>query len=152
MSHVFMFEAAAVAQVTAVTLAAIGLMGVFYRQAAMRHAIGASGLLLVLASPLLALAWPRPFWLPSSDPAPEGLHDATIRTMALGRHGSTPAIVLILAIELLAARRPYLGRNVSAVSALDAQPLTRPMILRNTSGSYPTMNAKTETVPANCTY
>ena len=46
----------------------------------MRHAIGASGLLLVLASPLLALAWPRPFWLPASDhaSAPEGPHDTAI--------------------------------------------------------------------------
>lgn len=73
MSRFVMFEAAAVAQVTAVSLAAIGLMGVFYRQAAMRHAIGVSGLFLVLVSPLLALAWPRPFWLTAGEARPIAL-------------------------------------------------------------------------------
>jgi len=57
------FELTAIAQVTILTLAAIGLIGAFHRQAAMRHAIGVTGLFLVLASPLLALALPRPFWL-----------------------------------------------------------------------------------------
>lgn len=89
MSKVFMFEAAAVAQVTAVTLAAIGLMGVFHRQAAMRHAIGASGLFLVLASPLLALAWPRPFWLRADEARPIASLAASDRASAPeGPHGA----------------------------------------------------------------
>lgn len=64
------FEVAAIVQVTAIAFAALGLIGLLHRQAAMRHAIGASALFLVLASPLLALAWPRPSWLSIDEAQP----------------------------------------------------------------------------------
>ncbi|HUY92415.1 MAG TPA: M56 family metallopeptidase [Pirellulales bacterium] len=71
------FELATIVQATAVTLAAIGLIGAFQLQAAMRHAIGVTGLFLVLASPLLALALPRPFWLLADDSSPAILATAS---------------------------------------------------------------------------
>ena len=50
------------AQVTVTTLIAALLSAAAYRHATARHTIGSAALLLVLASPVLALTLPRPAW------------------------------------------------------------------------------------------
>src|SRR5579872_4787702 len=64
-----LFVAATLAQVTLITAAALIVIWFGRRHSAFRHAAGVVGLLLVVSSPLLVLALPRPAWLLEEKPS-----------------------------------------------------------------------------------
>jgi beta-lactamase regulating signal transducer with metallopeptidase domain/protocatechuate 3,4-dioxygenase beta subunit len=66
-----LFVSAVLAQVTLISVVALIVIWLGRRHSAFRHAVGVVGLVLVVASPLLVLALPRPAWLRSAMPSVE---------------------------------------------------------------------------------
>jgi hypothetical protein len=78
MSTFHAFEVATIVQCTVCSTVALAMIGSARRHAAWRHAIGVSGLLLVLVSPLLAAILPRAPWLSRGEPRTNTTRSAAI--------------------------------------------------------------------------
>ena len=68
-----LFISATLAQVTLITAAGLVVIWFGRRHPAFRHAAGVAGLLLVVASPLVVLALPKPAWLRERQPLHESV-------------------------------------------------------------------------------
>jgi beta-lactamase regulating signal transducer with metallopeptidase domain len=72
-----LFVSATLAQVTLITVVALIVIWFGRRHSAFRHAAGVVGLVLVVGSPLLVLALPRPAWLEAAKPAADSTSRAS---------------------------------------------------------------------------
>jgi hypothetical protein len=107
-THAFLLVEAL--QATAIVGAALALMLCALRHSALRHALGVVGLGLLLASPLLTLALPRPAWLLAVAPpvAPEA-------APAMGRIETPPPELVDSVGENFVAAGGYAWPDESAV-------------------------------------
>ncbi len=121
-----LFVAATLAQVTLITVVALIVIWFGRRHSAFRHAAGVVGLVLVVGSPLLVLALPRPAWMQAALPSTESKSPARVPSANLQLAGARANPGLAADPGIGADRMP---RGESATAATqDPDPIELPEV------------------------
>jgi beta-lactamase regulating signal transducer with metallopeptidase domain len=110
-----LFVSATLAQVTLISIVALIVIWFGRRHSAFRHTVGMVGLVLVVGSPLLVLALPRPAWLSVENPSTKSTAPIEVESADLQLTGA-PATLEIAEPTNVPADR-ILGAHSVAVAA-----------------------------------